>query len=84
MTLLDRTELHYEPLGVVLVMGAWNYPIQLCLGPVGGAIAAGNCVIIKPSELASATARTLASLLPRYLDPDCCQVAGLKAGNGTT
>jgi len=74
VTLLDRTELHYEPLGVVLVMGAWNYPIQLCLGPVGGAIAAGNCVIIKPSELAPATARTLASLLPRYLDPDCCQV----------
>ncbi|HEX2627605.1 MAG TPA: aldehyde dehydrogenase family protein, partial [Chitinophagaceae bacterium] len=39
-----------EPLGVVLVIGPWNYPFQLLINPLVGAIAAGNCVVIKPSE----------------------------------
>ncbi len=63
-----------EPLGVVLVIGAWNYPLQLCLAGVSAAIAAGNCVVIKPSELASATSALLAKLVPEYLDPDCIRV----------
>ncbi|MDT7593303.1 MAG: aldehyde dehydrogenase, partial [Pseudonocardiales bacterium] len=60
----------YEPLGVALVIGAWNYPVYLTLGPVIGAIAAGNCVVLKPSEHAPATSALLARLIPQYLDPD--------------
>jgi len=57
-----------EPLGLVLVIAPWNYPVQLLLAPVVGALAAGNAVIMKPSELAPATSETLARLVPRYLD----------------
>jgi len=74
LTLLDETLIHYEPLGVVLILGAWNYPLQLSLGPMAGAIAAGNCVIIKPSELSPATADVILELIPRYLDPECFKV----------
>ncbi|WP_323846989.1 aldehyde dehydrogenase family protein [Microbulbifer magnicolonia] len=59
-----------EPLGVVLIIGAWNYPLQLLLSPLVPAIAAGNCAVLKPSELAPATAALVAELLPRYLDND--------------
>jgi aldehyde dehydrogenase (NAD+) len=58
-----------EPLGVVLVVAPWNYPLMLSLSPMLGALAAGNCVVLKPSELAPATSAALARLLPRYLDP---------------
>jgi aldehyde dehydrogenase (NAD+) len=64
----------YEPLGVVLVIGPWNYPVYLTLGPVIGAIAAGNCVVVKPSEHAPATSELLTRLLPEYLDPDAISV----------
>ena len=74
VTLLDETFIHYDPLGVVLIMGAWNYPIMLSLGPLGGAIAAGNCAIVKPSEIAAASSNIIATLLPRYLDRDCFHV----------
>lgn len=63
-----------EPLGTVLIIGAWNYPVQLVLAPLVAAIAAGNCVVIKPSEVAEHTASLLAELLPQYLDMDCFQV----------
>lgn len=63
-----------EPLGVVLVIGAWNYPVQLTLAGMSAAIAAGNCVVIKPSELAPATSAVLASRVPQFLDPDCVKV----------
>lgn len=63
-----------EPLGVVLVIGAWNYPVQLTLAGMSAAIAAGNCVIIKPSELAPAVSALLARLVPKYLDPGCVRV----------
>jgi aldehyde dehydrogenase (NAD+) len=58
-----------EPLGVVLVIAPWNYPVQLLLAPVVGALAAGNSVVLKPSELAPATSAVLAKLVPLYLDP---------------
>lgn len=58
-----------EPLGLVLVIAPWNYPLMLALSPVVGAIAAGNAVIVKPSELAPATSGLLARLLPEALDP---------------
>ncbi|WP_336993033.1 aldehyde dehydrogenase family protein [Leucobacter sp. VD1] len=57
-----------EPLGMALVIAPWNYPLMLALSPVIGAIAAGNAVVIKPSELAPATARLIASLVPDALD----------------
>lgn len=63
-----------EPLGVVLIIGAWNYPVQLTLAGMSAAIAAGNCVLLKPSELAAATSELLARLIPEYLDPDCFAV----------
>jgi aldehyde dehydrogenase (NAD+) len=63
-----------EPLGLALIIGAWNYPVQLTLAPLVGALAAGNCVVIKPSELAERTSATLARLLPRYLDSDAVAV----------
>ena len=64
----------YEPLGVVLVIGPWNYPVYLSLGPIVGAIAAGNCVVLKPSEHAPATSALLARLIPQYLDKDAVKV----------
>ncbi|MFC8142911.1 aldehyde dehydrogenase family protein [Streptomyces paradoxus] len=64
----------YDPLGVVLVIAPWNYPAQLLLAPVVGALAAGNAVIAKPSELAPATSAVLAQLLPAYLDADAVAV----------
>ncbi|MGH3154980.1 MAG: aldehyde dehydrogenase family protein, partial [Streptosporangiaceae bacterium] len=64
----------YEPLGVVLIIGPWNYPVYLTLGPLIGAIAAGNCAVVKPSEHAPATAALLSRLIPGYLDPDAFAV----------
>ncbi|MFD9129994.1 aldehyde dehydrogenase family protein [Kitasatospora sp. NPDC059571] len=64
----------YDPLGVVLVIAPWNYPVQLLLTPVAGALAAGNAVVAKPSELAPATSAVLARLLPAYLDSDAVAV----------
>lgn len=68
----------YDPLGVVLVIAPWNYPAQLLLTPMIGALAAGNAVVVKPSELAPATSAVLARLLPEYLDPDA--VAAVEGG----
>lgn len=74
LTVLDKVMLHPEPFGVVLVIGAWNYPLQLTLGPVFPAIAAGNCAVIKPSEIAPATSSAIAALVPQYLDPRTVRV----------
>ena len=52
-----------EPLGVVLIIGPWNYPFQLLINPLIGAIAAGNCVVLKPSEFAPATAAVMKKLI---------------------
>lgn len=64
----------YDPLGVALVIAPWNYPVQLLLTPLLGALAAGNAVVAKPSELAPATSTVLARLLPQYLDTDAVAV----------
>ena len=68
VNILDGIEIHKDPYGVVLVIGAWNYPLQLTLLPMMGAIAAGNCVIVKPSEVSQATSKLVAELIPKYLD----------------
>lgn len=64
-----------EPLGVAMVIAPWNYPIQLLVEPLAAALAAGNCVLAKPSELAPACSAALARLLPRYVDPEAVVVA---------
>jgi aldehyde dehydrogenase (NAD+) len=63
-----------EPLGVVAIISPWNYPIQLLLSPAAGAIAAGNSVVLKPSEIAPHTSTVITELIQRYLDPDAVQV----------
>src|ERR1700749_4816127 len=69
-----RGWVEYEPYGTVLIIGAWNYPFYLTLGPGVGAIAAGNTVLLKPSEIAPASAALMAELVPRYLDNDAVAV----------
>jgi aldehyde dehydrogenase (NAD+) len=69
-----RCWIHTEPLGVVLIISPWNYPLQLCLAPLVSAISAGNCTVIKPSELSPATAALLGRLIPQYLDKSCIRV----------
>ena len=63
-----------EPLGVVGIIGPWNYPVFLLLSPLVGAIAAGNCAVIKPSEHTPTVSALLAELLPQYLDPSAVAV----------
>ncbi len=63
-----------EPLGCVLIIGPWNYPFQLCLKPLVSALAAGNTAVLKPSELAPATAELLARLIPLHFPPQTVQV----------
>ena len=63
-----------EPLGTVLIVSPWNYPINLALSPLVGAIAAGNSAVVKPSEISPATSSALADLIPRYLDSEAIAV----------
>ncbi|PZV06207.1 MAG: aldehyde dehydrogenase family protein [Leptolyngbya sp.] len=58
-----------EPLGVALIIAPWNYPFQLTISPLIGAIAAGDCALLKPSELAPATSQVLARLIADTFDP---------------
>ena len=76
-----RGWIQYEPLGVVLVISPWNYPFHLAVVPLLAAIAAGNCVVVKPSEVAPATSALLADLIPRYVDPEAVMVV---EGDGET
>ncbi len=71
-----RSELRQEPKGVVLILAPWNYPFNLAVVPLVGAIAAGNCVILKPSEKTPATARFLAGLIREVFDE--CEVAAFE------
>jgi aldehyde dehydrogenase (NAD+) len=66
----SRSRTIFEPLGVALIMGAWNYPMQLTLGPVVAAIAAGNAAVIKPPRTAKAIFQAMGHILPEYLDRD--------------
>ncbi len=69
-----RATIHREPLGTVLIIGPWNYPINLILAPLVGALAAGNAVVLKPSEVSSACSALLAELVPQYLDAQAIHV----------
>ena len=69
-----RSHIQPEPKGVVLIIAPWNYPLSMVMAPLVGAIAAGNCAVMKPSEVTCHTSSALAKILPRYLDPDAFAV----------
>ncbi|XP_015987432.2 aldehyde dehydrogenase family 3 member B2 isoform X3 [Rousettus aegyptiacus] len=73
-TQLDSAFIRKEPFGLVLIIAPWNYPLNLTLVPLVGALAAGNCVVLKPSEISQSTEKVLAEVLPRYLDQSCFAV----------
>ncbi|UNI20692.1 Hexadecenal dehydrogenase, variant 2 [Purpureocillium takamizusanense] len=66
-----KMRMRNEPLGTILMIGAYNYPYQLNITPLVGAIAAGNTVILKPSEHSPHSAMVLKKLFDEYLDPEC-------------
>ncbi|KAF7727609.1 Aldehyde dehydrogenase [Apophysomyces ossiformis] len=70
----DKLVIRRDPLGVVLIIGSWNYPVQLSLVPLAGAIAAGNSVVLKLSEVSSHTSALITELFPKYLDHTCYRV----------
>jgi len=63
MNLPSKSFIYEEPLGVVLIIGPWNYPLQLLFTPLVGAMAAGNCVVLKPSEFAPATSTVMKAII---------------------
>ncbi|XP_065659216.1 aldehyde dehydrogenase, dimeric NADP-preferring isoform X3 [Hydra vulgaris] len=71
---LNTCQLHKDPLGVVLIIGAWNLPLWEIFLPLVGALSAGNCAILKPSELSPHTALVIEKLVPKYLNRDCIKV----------
>jgi aldehyde dehydrogenase (NAD+) len=74
---LSSSRIYQEPYGVALIIGPWNYPFNLLIAPLVGAMAAGNCIVIKPSELASDMSKTFSGLISKYFQPDyVCAVEG--------
>ena len=63
-----------EPLGVINVMAAWNYPYYTLLGPASQVISAGNCCLMKPSELAPNCSKAVKKLCEKYLDNRCYKI----------
>lgn len=72
--IFDTPTIIKEPYGVVLIIGAWNYPFLVTALPIAGAIASGNCIIIKPSEISSASSQYMIKNISKYLDKECYQV----------
>ncbi|WP_316735555.1 aldehyde dehydrogenase family protein [Pedobacter aquatilis] len=66
--LLASNKIYYEPKGVCLIIAPWNYPFQLVMSPLISAIAAGNCVILKPSEISSNTATVINEIISKTFD----------------
>jgi hypothetical protein len=74
MAMPGRSYIEPEPKGVVLIIAPWNYPLAMVMAPLVGAVAAGNCAVMKPSEITSHTSAAIAKILPRYLDNDAFAV----------
>ena len=74
MAMPGRSYIEPEPKGLVLIIAPWNYPLSMVCAPLVGAIAAGNCAVMKPSEITSHTSAAIARILPRYLDNDAYAV----------
>lgn len=70
----SREKISYQPYGVVLIIAPWNYPLLLSLQPLMAALAAGNCAVLKPSELTPNTSALLKRLLSQYFSKDLVQV----------
>ena len=70
LNLPSTSKILKEPLGVVLIIGPWNYPFQLLINPLTGAIAAGNCVVLKPSEFAPATDAVMKKIIEETFSPE--------------
>lgn len=68
------SRIYYEPYGTVLVISAWNYPFQLAINPLIGAISAGNCCIVKPSELSPNTSILLSEMIKECFEEEYCAV----------
>jgi len=67
---IGKSRIHSEPLGNILVIGAWNYPYQLSLSPIVAALAAGNCCILKPSEIAEHTMKAMVKIINDNFPPE--------------
>ena len=67
---IGKSRIHSEPLGNILVIGAWNYPYQLSLSPIVAALAAGNCCILKPSEIAENTMKAMVKIINENFPPE--------------
>lgn len=65
-----KNRIHYEPKGVCLIIAPWNYPFQLVMSPLVSAIAAGNCVMVKPSELSPATSKIITNIILNTFDEE--------------
>ena len=74
MPVLGRSFVQRDPLGVVLIIAPWNYPVGLLVSPMIGALAAGNAMVLKPSEVTPRTSAALAELLPKYIDTDAVAI----------
>lgn len=81
VNLPSSSKIYSDPLGVVLIIAPWNYPLQLLLLPLAGALAGGNCVILKPSELASATEAVIKKIIEETFPADYVSVM---SGDGAT
>ncbi|MDQ2862847.1 MAG: aldehyde dehydrogenase family protein, partial [Bacteroidota bacterium] len=79
VTFPSSAKIYYDPLGVVLIIAPWNYPLQLLLVPLVGAIAGGNCAVLKPSELAPATEKLIIQIIEEIFSENYIRVI---SGNG--
>ena len=82
LSVMGRARVLREPLGVVLIISPWNYPVGLLLSPLVGAVAAGNAVVLKPSEVTPHVSAVLAKWIPQYMDPEA--IALVEGGVGET
>ena len=73
-SIVGKSLVRKEPKGVVLLIAPWNYPINLVFKPLASIVAAGNCAVIKPSEMAPNCAALTEELVKKYLDPRCFRV----------
>src|SRR6185312_9893805 len=80
VTFPSSAKVYYDPLGVVLIIAPWNYPLQLLLIPLVGAIAGGNCAVLKPSELAPATEKIIVKIIDETFAENYVKVI---TGNGS-
>lgn len=69
-----RSRIRYEPHGVALIFGSWNFPYFVTIGPLATAIASGNLAVIKPSEMAPASSAAIKKLVNNYLDKEAYDV----------